>query len=607
MRLTFYLLLLLSLKIKLSNGRDNIWLDFFQEEIVRNVKPYQIVIFTSKQFRFISYDFIRIELMKVVPCIIVEQAEQSQVTRDNKLLSLPAFENPRQVAVYILFYCGMHTDEAVQTMHFKNFIDYFIPFSQKYPRPRCLAFYINVGFSSESFFKNILKYAWSKKFLDFTIMELIVPDSLHNIHRPIVYIFNPFFDKLTKKQFDQNTQIFPDKLDDANGYPLRLPVVNDRPYIQFTKNSEGSIEDVHTPFLFLLTITADKMNFSIEFIDGEVNDTSVAYPNLFAEKLLNDDLDMLAVLMPLMLVRNLSDLVAGFGCVPFVAIVPIAHIYKINIPTEIYIHLFIISVILTITLYGAHLLHISRGFRDTFYILQVLFGIPVYVIPRRLSERLIFTSIIFLSIHYCTEFYSKCLDISIVKKEVPFDTIEEIAESPFDVYINDRYYTRIFGVGQESIMKLKEKIKPIKDVSYCVAMMKEGKRVICITFDIFAKYFADSHNNLMKIAKPVISRDILVYTAGPSFPYAEKFVRTFHVIHSSGVQHFETEASTSYEEETKYVNTNFINQTRNIIMIIMSSGYIISTIAFVMELILKPSLIKRYSVAYRKRKISPDT
>ncbi|KAJ8681123.1 hypothetical protein QAD02_016910 [Eretmocerus hayati] len=95
-------------------------------------------------------------------------------------------------------------------------------------RCRCLLILINHEWDE---FEKFLFYAWSWKFLDLTIIELIRsspigPPSLaskpHEDDTAVVHMYNPFFEKYTKNLLTADTDLFPKKTKDLNGYPLRV-------------------------------------------------------------------------------------------------------------------------------------------------------------------------------------------------------------------------------------------------------------------------------------------------------------------------------------------------------------------------------------------------
>ncbi|KAJ8681116.1 hypothetical protein QAD02_016903 [Eretmocerus hayati] len=94
-------------------------------------------------------------------------------------------------------------------------------------RCKCLLILINHEWNE---FENILRLAWSWGFLDLTIVEMIkdspnepislAPRADEN-ETAVVHIFNPFLEKYTKSLLTADTDLFPKKTKDLNGYSLR--------------------------------------------------------------------------------------------------------------------------------------------------------------------------------------------------------------------------------------------------------------------------------------------------------------------------------------------------------------------------------------------------
>ena len=105
-------------------------------------------------------------------------------------------------------------------------------------------------------------------------------------------------------------------------------------------------------------------------------------------------------------------------------------------------------IILTI-LYIARLLKIRRKDWKMFEVLQILFGVSSLNEPQRAADKIIFLNIILLSFQYSIDFYSQTLDIHLISGEVPFDSIEDILESPFTLYICKCYYKKVFDTDIE--------------------------------------------------------------------------------------------------------------------------------------------------------------
>lgn len=92
------------------------------------------------------------------------------------------------------------------------FIDNLIPQLSIKKRPKCLIISLSTYNSNYEISVNyFLRYAWEKKFLDFSVV--INSSSL-------IYYLNPFSDIVYKEELNENVELFPEKLHNAYGYPL---------------------------------------------------------------------------------------------------------------------------------------------------------------------------------------------------------------------------------------------------------------------------------------------------------------------------------------------------------------------------------------------------
>ena len=125
-------------------------------------------------------------------------------------------------------------------------------------------------------------------------------------------------------------------------------------------------------------------------------------------------------------------------------------------------------------------------------------------------------------------------------------------------------------------------------------MLLNGSKAICITPRTFAEPYADKSQSIIKIAKPILAYDLMVYVAERDFPFAEIFYELFRRIHSSGLLKATINNSKLgyfiVKEEKNYVDDDFIP----IIVFMTFCGYALSTMVFIAELFLK--YIQLYSI-----------
>ncbi|XP_043274799.1 uncharacterized protein [Venturia canescens] len=122
-----------------------------------------------------------------------------------------------------------------------------------------------------------MEYAWTKKILDFTILELngsqwgAVRSSIlinRSNDRPFIHHFNPFKNEYTKKIWTAlMITLFPNKLTDMSGYPMRILPVNVPPYILAGFNG-SAVTSVGGPNSVLMLILLQSLNATPEYDAG---------------------------------------------------------------------------------------------------------------------------------------------------------------------------------------------------------------------------------------------------------------------------------------------------------------------------------------------------
>ncbi|KAJ8681135.1 hypothetical protein QAD02_016922 [Eretmocerus hayati] len=92
---------------------------------------------------------------------------------------------------------------------------------------------INLITESDVDLKHFFRIAWSRKFLDLTVIKWTQDDrigkannnsfQLHS-YQGSIYSYNPFYDTLKRQILTTGADLFPRKMNDLNGYPLRILV-----------------------------------------------------------------------------------------------------------------------------------------------------------------------------------------------------------------------------------------------------------------------------------------------------------------------------------------------------------------------------------------------
>ncbi|KAJ8675123.1 hypothetical protein QAD02_010909 [Eretmocerus hayati] len=121
-------------------------------------------------------------------------------------------------------------------------LDFFIKYSE-FVRGKCMIFLINgQGLDLEPF----LKFAWTKDFLDLTVIEWIDETSKKSLtpskstsYGIFIHVFNPFEGKYIKETFRKDSDVLPDKLKNLHGHSLETRIMENGWFNRVNKDYNG--------------------------------------------------------------------------------------------------------------------------------------------------------------------------------------------------------------------------------------------------------------------------------------------------------------------------------------------------------------------------------
>ncbi|KAJ8675126.1 hypothetical protein QAD02_010912 [Eretmocerus hayati] len=146
-------------------------------------------------------------------------------------------------------------------------LDFFIKYSE-FVRGKCIIFLINgQGLDLESF----LKFAWTKDFLDLTIVEWIGETSKKSLtsskstsYEIFIHVLNPFEKKYVKEVFTNNTDVLPDKLKNSHGHSLKTLIMGDGWQDRYHQDKSGpkEIDEIDGPDVHRIKLLSEALNFT---------------------------------------------------------------------------------------------------------------------------------------------------------------------------------------------------------------------------------------------------------------------------------------------------------------------------------------------------------
>lgn len=230
---------------------------------------YQITLFSSKNFT----DLIRnpkMPLFQEFPIKIYSFGINNQQLYDNTSETALANMFTLQESLPVFYISDFR--------EIKLFIDFLIPQLSVRYRPKCLIMYSPNDFvfnKVEIDIKNSLKYAWKKRFLDFSVLVIFTENTIASL----IYYYSPFDDVIYQKNLqNKNIKIFLDKVRNFYGFPfyakgLKLSAQN----VQI-KQPNGKVKIIESEYFFINFIT-QILNLNL-VTDDEFYDFVFAQKNL---------------------------------------------------------------------------------------------------------------------------------------------------------------------------------------------------------------------------------------------------------------------------------------------------------------------------------------
>lgn len=469
------------------------------EIIVKDVNPYQTYLFIHKDSlgdKVVPEFYIA----KKIPCTTTTVLT-SDGTGDNLNLTFSTNLKKFSQSSMVIFYARSIHDTKI----FVELISSLVPVEGK---PKCLVILSKFNASSDVDLKTTLEFAWSHKFLDFSILSINHGDSLFNV----IYHFNPFYSKMYKNIFNKSVKIFPKKLSNVNKYPVLIPKIFDgHQFWFFTKtffrvNGDGERSSFSTDYLTVETV--------LEIMNFEMIHTTIKPDDL---KKMERSSNMSLYSEPVnikYLPENSLRIHSENELSSFVVLVPILLESQMKISTHILV-------------YGIILLGVVLCLVSTMNYLKI-------------RNKIIYVSLavtVFIIMH---EFYTEIVKITYMTEKVPFTTYEDLDTSGLMMMTNsnnpDDNLTINFDYELAKRMKAKISFEP--SIRKCVIDLKKKKENTCAMHAAHAKFvmkrFAGQPPQL-KMAKPELFSYDTFYSFENSSPYVYRFTEIMRRVKESGI------------------------------------------------------------------------
>lgn len=548
-------------------------------KMTQSLSFYQVTSFVSDNFTKIS-SFQKTFLFQEFPNKIHSFDANNNQKRLYGNTSRSGLENLYSLEKSLIVF---YTSNLYET---KSFIDFLVSqLSVKHQRSKSLVYYSN---NSEDNIEidviHALKYAWEKKFLDFSILVT------SNIASSLIYHVNPFNNIVYKKTLGKSIEIFPAKLQNAHGYPFY--VLDDLGLkLNFKSNLIPEILN-----LSIVRIRTFKYSRSLDLLEKYNADRLLMF-------IFSDEFD----------ISNSTRFLTQQAkfMTKYIALVPILFYPKMR---HFFETLSIVTIVLGTVLTIFHLLkRFVTPFRSVgiFEVIQLILSQPIKSKPKRIITKIIYLTVIIGSVKLLNDILLVLISIVIKQEEIPFETFKDLYDSKLKTYtyIDDNSWHERYISGYDQYDDYLLKIINSTAVNSnegdqresCINMLAKWKNVSCIMNDYNARNYVTEYRNpngspMIKIAQPEIFQDyFLEFTwFGDASPYAMKFSKIQQRIDETKLMYWHLSV---YDIGIKMLKKVSQMKTDGLIddddgikaqslIFMLFIGYTIAVAAFILELII---------------------
>jgi hypothetical protein len=515
------------------------------------------------------------------------------------------------------------------------FINFLVNNTAKIPRSKCLIFLINKHLKSVEI-KEFFKYSWFYEFLDITVIE-IMERNVHNTMlislfkqtNIILHAYNPFSNTYIKEYSIKKSNLFTDKLKNLHKIPIPIGANEYFPNVLFPKefNQNNIWEQLNGCDVLLTNILAEKLNFTIELKiifseDIKLKLLNSSYSNL-ADPLNDNFINYVVNIDYVMGTQSLEEYSFSPGLFleqgSFYFIVKQYSNSKIKFSENFIVILAIFIVIAVISICFVRLVNFNNKIWSIYNITQILIGTSIINTPERVSQRILFAFISFVSLTFTSSFMEQLFNIYIDEQEfLDLTTLKNLIDSGIIPSISkhtQKFYASTINENFQhilSISKLIDNKYANIGASKCIIQMINDLDNVrgCETDQILgiavAKRFSENINGwILSLVKEPFATGVSVTVHTKTSPYIKKFNQIIRCLYDTGIiQYLKDYAIRNYSLDHKEFFQYGYNQyvdlenekpvkkeifSGSVIIISFFISYVIAALIFSYEIFVKNS------------------
>ncbi|XP_043274279.1 uncharacterized protein [Venturia canescens] len=402
------------------------WVDDLVSQIVENLEFRQVKIMTRLDDNAIIenplFDELCEKLTQNLPTLRINFGENFEFPVNSVSDETVQARTPIDTSATLFLLVIESRNSLPITTTKKNFINAVAEMASYHYDPK----YLMISFVPEksNSFEELLLYAWAKKMLDFTIIELVQPELPRrsilvesSVASPMMYQLNFFKKEYVRKVMTGIDDLFPSKVDNLWGHRLRIRIGSAMPSILLDVN------------MYVTSIFAKKLGSSRTYIPRGPSNASDVWRSMYIN-MEEENFDLQGEPEPYFLSNGWNHTLKTVPTIlhdAFCAVVPIKRISKRSVSANVIAaYILSFSIILIFWLFMKLLSFQTYPWR-MFNIGRVLFGISIAQQPRGNVERIIFTCLLAIFAMYSSTIYASITDITMeTEDEVEFKSLADL-------------------------------------------------------------------------------------------------------------------------------------------------------------------------------------
>ena len=528
---------------KKSNASKASWLNNFFNNVQSESKVHQVLFLFNQSIKAINFKIEETILMSSRDFPIIKLSFEEATTKKARELSLlPSFQDTRATTLIIIIYSNLKNElhnQDLDSIHFMSNL------SSSKIRPRIL--FISLQEESSDY-EELLRYMWSKHFLDVTLLEVVESfpkmeemsrNYYHNLGENLTTLhnFNPFNNIISKNSYSSSVFCFRDKTRNLKGSQMKIGLFNKPGSAYITYNHAKQIINASGPDVKLLETLSQAMNFKPKWVssgDEGWGKLSCAKDNLtgLLDQTVRHEIQLIDVHGGKFVSCNFhfSEWTVGTTSFEINVLVPnFRQNSKISINWNLSNAFAFIGLII-LTWMSSHLLQFESHQWRILDLVQVLLGWATQQNPERLAERILFATILWTCLLYSTLIYSAFTEIILqTEMELEFSNLDDVLSSNLLPAVSENIYIILYGNSEgnmrallnRSILLSKESLLYLK--SFC-----KKRNVACIIPGDLAQFLFkndrdDSGRASIKILKETLISIPSGFSMEPRSPYVRRF------------------------------------------------------------------------------------